>query len=274
MRAAVTVVAAVAFAAGLAGVGVAQPPGGDNPRDRKAPPTKKDDAPDPRRGPGGPGRPEPNDPQLDAWIKTLVEKMNDPHDAIRDSARAALVAVGPPAIPALRELTGGNDAKAFSARRVIQMIEHHATGPRFPGPPGGPLPPGPGPGRAPQPGDEPPLARALGQLDLSDPQRAQITKLVEGYAEKMRAVLEKARDGKIDRAELRDAVGKMSAEATAELRRVLNPDQLRRFDQLTPPGRPLFPTPGQEDAPRPGRPGPGQDDAPRPGRTAPPEVKR
>ena len=85
-----------------------------------------------------PAKPDPN---VEAWVKLLGEKMTDRHDAIRDSARAALVAIGKPALPTLKKLVDGDDgATATAATKVIAQIEHphHAGhGPQH-GPPPGP----------------------------------------------------------------------------------------------------------------------------------------
>lgn len=70
------------------------------------------------------------DREVEEWVRMLAEKITDRHDEIRDSARAALTAVGPAALPTLRRLADGNDgATATAARKVIGRIEHH-------GPPG------------------------------------------------------------------------------------------------------------------------------------------
>jgi hypothetical protein len=140
--------------------------------------------PQPGGTPGYPGRPFPEhaDPQVEAWVKTLTDKMNDPHDAIRESARAALMAVGGPALPALRQLAAGNDAKAFTARRLVQQIEQNAGGPGRPpgfggpgGPPGdprfGPMPQGGAPGR-PTAGDPIRGTRTSRSAAVSDAVRA------------------------------------------------------------------------------------------------------
>ncbi|MFM8272110.1 MAG: hypothetical protein ACKODX_07205, partial [Gemmata sp.] len=90
------------------------------------------------------GQPPKPDATVDAWVKVLLERITDPHDTVRDSARGALVAVGPPAVPALEALAGGNDpAKAVAARKIIGAIHaHHGLQPgqpgRGPGSPGGP----------------------------------------------------------------------------------------------------------------------------------------
>ncbi len=83
------------------------------------------------------------DAQVDAWVKTLTDKMNDPHDAIRDSSRAGIISVGRAALPTLKKLADGDDgAKSTAAKRLMEAIER---GP-MPGmgggmPAGGPMPP-------------------------------------------------------------------------------------------------------------------------------------
>src|SRR5205807_1483447 len=111
-----TAAAAAAVALAL-GVAAAQPPAGKG--------EKKDTTK------GAPPRATPpaetkSDPAVEAWVKILGEKMTDRHDAVRDSARAALVAIGEPALPALRKLTDSDDgATATAAQRVIEQIERH-----------------------------------------------------------------------------------------------------------------------------------------------------
>ncbi len=64
------------------------------------------------------------DPALEAWIKCLSERMVDRNDTIRDSARVALVALGPDALPCMKKLAAGDDgATAIAARKVITLIE-------------------------------------------------------------------------------------------------------------------------------------------------------
>ena len=240
-------------------------------------------------GPGFPGGPPPKtDPQVEAWVKTLTDKMNDPHDAIRDSARAGLIAVGPPALPALRRLADGNDAKAYTATRLVQQIERAAAmagmggfgAPGQPGAiPGQPMPGGFGPGGgrpdAPRPGAGPdpaargeaPLGRLLGELKLTDRQREQAEKVVSGYATKLREVMEETRSGKLDRGTLRETITKLAEEASADLKRALTPEQRELFERLAPPGRPLFPTPFGPGEAAPGRgerPDPNAPERPRP----------
>lgn len=261
----------VAVALLTAGAAWGQPPGGPG-------------GPPPGFGPGGPGGPvEKADPQVEVWVKTLTDKMNDPHDAIRESARAALVAVGNPALPALRGLAGGNDAKAFTARRLVQQIERGPgmggfAGPgAFPSPfgtppmpvPGGPMgtPPGRRPGPDAPPGTTVPLRDALDELKLDAKQQSQVEKAIENYTTKLRGLLDGVRGGKIDRDEMREAVPKLIAEATAELNRALTPEQRATLERLIPRGRPLFPTPYQYGETPPGRPERGEPNTPERPRT-------
>ena len=78
----------------------------------------------------GPGAPPKADPVVDAWLAVLLTKITDPHDTVRDSARGAVVSVGPPALPALQKLADGDDpAKAVAARKMIAAIHgHHGPG--------------------------------------------------------------------------------------------------------------------------------------------------
>ena len=70
------------------------------------------------------------DPQVEAWLAILLTKITDPHDTVRDSARGAIVAVGPPALPALQKLADGDDsAKAVAAKKMIQAIHVHHGNP-------------------------------------------------------------------------------------------------------------------------------------------------
>src|SRR5262245_12319778 len=117
--------AVVLAAAACTAVVFAQDRRGTDDRDnRTQPPDRK--APDDRGNPGarpmgpmGPmgdrGQPKP-DAALEAWVKTLTEKITDPHDMIRESARGALVQIGPPAMPQLHRIAEGDDAaKALAA---------------------------------------------------------------------------------------------------------------------------------------------------------------
>ena len=112
---------------------------------------------------GQPATPPKPDAVVDAWLAVLLTKITDPHDTVRDSARGAIVSVGPAAIPALQKLADGDDpAKAVAARKLIGTIHGHHAGPGmggmggmggppgmggrggFPGGPGGMGPMGPG----------------------------------------------------------------------------------------------------------------------------------
>ena len=61
------------------------------------------------------------DKELEAWIKILAEKMTDRNDDIRNSARRALVSVGPAAMFSLKEMTESKDAATAVAARNMMM---------------------------------------------------------------------------------------------------------------------------------------------------------
>jgi hypothetical protein len=117
---------------------------GDDKKDGKKVEEKKADVKkgEEKKGPG-----PKSDATVDAWLKVLLEKITDPHDTVRDSARGAVVAVGPPALPALQALADGNDpAKAVAARKLIAAIQG-GRGPRD-----GPQGPAPTTGQPGRPG--------------------------------------------------------------------------------------------------------------------------
>jgi hypothetical protein len=58
------------------------------------------------------------DREVEDWIRLLAERIADRHDEIRDSARAALVAIGPAALPTLRRLAEGDDAAGAPTRKA------------------------------------------------------------------------------------------------------------------------------------------------------------
>ena len=138
---------------GLGSVAYAQPPGGERERPREEPRREQPREAQRERPREEPRREQPRNPEspragrshVEEWMRMLAEHMIDPHDTVRDSARAALVAIGEPAIPMLRNMANGpDDARAVAARKVIEAIErsHRRPGPApyagRPGPVGGP----------------------------------------------------------------------------------------------------------------------------------------
>ena len=80
----------------------------------------------PMPGMGGKGfmnpmTPPKPDKELEAWIKVLAEKMTDRNDDIRNSARRALVSVGPAAMFSLKEMTESKDAATAVAAKNVMM---------------------------------------------------------------------------------------------------------------------------------------------------------
>ena len=218
----VLVPAALLAALAAGAVVFAQPP--DGPRDRKGGPDGDKKGRGDRKG--GPERP---DPAVEAWLKVLTEKMADPHDTVRDSARAALVAVGREAVPALEVVADGTDpARATAARRVIAQIDR-GRGPD--GPPGYRADP------------RPPLDRVLVELNLTDEQAKQVEALKATHQKNTRELHEEARAGRLDRGEVRGRMDKLGDDAAKALKALLTPEQAKRLGELVPAGPPLFPPP-------------------------------
>ncbi len=129
------------------GTAFAQPPGGDRPRPSPVspggPPNRERTREEPRRDqPREERRDQPRGEDrggrehVERWMHMLAEHMIDPHDTVRDSARAGLVAMGEKALPMLRNLANGpDDARATAAKKVIEAIErgHRRPGPGGPG---------------------------------------------------------------------------------------------------------------------------------------------
>ncbi len=111
-----------------------QPPEGEQSGEKKSAPFEKKRGFEKKGfGPGfgqrgefkqrGEGRNRGTDTSVDAWLRTLAERITDPHDTIRDSARAGLVAAGQRAVPMLERISqGDDDARATAARKVMEEI--------------------------------------------------------------------------------------------------------------------------------------------------------
>ena len=128
---------------GRGGFGQPGKGGDDKKGDKKG--EEKKGQPGDKKGP--PATPPKADAVVDAWLAVLLTKITDPHDTVRDSARGAVVSVGPAAIPALQKLADGDDpAKAVAARKLIGAIQGRGPGAMAPGgQPGQPGRPGMGP---------------------------------------------------------------------------------------------------------------------------------
>jgi hypothetical protein len=106
----------------------------DAPPERRGAPDRRPDGPPERSGGPARGRGEPGpNPAVEAWIKTLAEKIADPHDTIRNSARAALVTMGPRAAPILKGMAEeGETARAVAAKNVLEEIHRNHPAPPMP----------------------------------------------------------------------------------------------------------------------------------------------
>jgi hypothetical protein len=229
-----------------------QPPFGKFGRDEK----KTDRKGEKKAEPGDRKGPPKSDPTVDAWVKVCLEKITDPHDTVRDSARAAILAVGPAAIPALEKLAeGGDPAKVVAAQKLITAIRHgpHGPGPQGPafGPRGpmNPMNPRRPDGNRPNPNAT--LERLLGDLQLNEKQQKGMQEALEVHGKKLREFSEQLRDGKIDRKDVPEAMEKLQKELLADVKKVLSEEQFKKLQERLPNGRFPFPTPfGQGERPK------------------------
>lgn len=212
-------------------------------------------------------------PELQTWIKTLTDKMTDRQDSIRDSARAALVSIGRPALPELQKLADGRDsASSEAAKQVIARIERGGRTGGFG--PGGGFPGGgggggtrPGGGGAGGGGNAPTtpsgfgtVDRALKDLDLSEKQKTKLEDIKAAQVKKFTDLTEKARDGKIDVEELQKAFAKNRDEMIKDIEAVLTRDQIDQFEKAlkdAPPPNPGTRPGGGRGPGNPGGGGPG-----------------
>ena len=148
------------------------------------------------------------DPMVQAWVRGLCKHIADQNETIKRSAQEALVAVGTPALEILKPIAEGEDAiQAKEAKAVIARIER-------------------GPQRRGGMTD-----RLLGNLKLTDEQKAKADKISTGYQDKMRDIMSQMRDGSIDRSEIRDIMQSARDEYMGEMKSVLDAEQYKQFSE-------------------------------------------
>ena len=158
-----------------------------------------------------------------------------------------------PMLPALQKLADGKDAaSAEAAKLVIARIEGgRGTGGRGTGSFPGGIPGGRGPGGGGgggEPGTNPrgpggfgggggfgsasgSVDQALKDLDLSDKQKAKLEDIKVAQQKKLADLMEKSRDGKLDREELRTTFEKNREEMLTDIKAVLTKDQIEKFEK-------------------------------------------
>lgn len=159
----------------------------------------------------------PADPAVQAWVQTLVRRIADSHPGIRRSAREGLVALGKPALPALRQHAASADPEvATAAKELIRRIDRGGRGMRRQGE-----------GARERPGGGVP--RLLADLGLDEAQKSKIKELFERGARKRRELFQDMRDGALPREEMRAALRDLQAESVKTLEGVLTEEQLAKY---------------------------------------------
>jgi hypothetical protein len=204
------------------------------------------------------------DEDVEAWVQMLLKRITDRHDTIRESARAALVAVGKPAMPALEKLAKGDDsATASAARSVIMHIKQESMRPRF-GPYGGGRG-GPFGGRG---GAAGPFAieQAINELKLDKEQKAKVGEVLKAHHERMQKMFQDLQGGRPDPEKMRTGFDKIRKDLLADMKKILTKDQFAKFEETVKSSGPPFGGPprgprgegprggGRGEGPREGRP--------------------
>jgi hypothetical protein len=185
------------------------------------------------------------DPEVGAWVQVLAQKVGDRNETIRRSAHMALVAVGRPALPTMRILSGArDDSIAAAAKDIVARIES-GPGPR--GIPGGPDGPGPRgePGFGPRPRMDP-LLEALSRLEIPDAQKSAVAEIRNAHAQKSREILERGREQGLEPEEVHAQHKQLVQETLARLKSVLSEEQCKQLEESArrePPRPPRGPLP-------------------------------
>jgi hypothetical protein len=160
------------------------------------------------------------DPEVDAWVQILAQKIGDKNETIRRSAERALQEVGKPALATLQKIAADTkDAtRSDSAKRLITRIENPQAG-------------GPGGRGAMGGGGMDPIGRALEGIELSKEQQAKVDEVKTAYGEKVRALMQKMQSGELDREGMTAAQTELRKEVTTKLKGVLTEEQVKKVEE-------------------------------------------
>ncbi len=188
------------------------------------------------RDDGKKAEPAKEDPAVEAWVKTLAEKLTDKNEAVRNSARAAIVSIGEASLPVLKKMADGKDeAAASAAKSLIARIEGRNRfgfgGRGFPGRPDTQPDRPRGPGGNAEPGIGL-FNRLIKDLDLTDKQKDKVKGIAVASEKKMRDALEKAHDGgRGDFAKIRDTMKTIQEDMLKGLKDVLTAEQFKKAEK-------------------------------------------
>jgi Spy/CpxP family protein refolding chaperone len=180
----------------------------------------------PREGPRDPKPPALSQP-AQKWLKKLIKGLRSEDPMVVRSASAAILALGPAAMPQLKAAL--EIAEEPARRHLAQIVDRLAAGGR----------PGMGPGR--QPGGRQPGGRARGSfltrhremiertIDLTDEQKQQVADLYDRLKVRERELQEAAEGG--DRSSMREGYRQLMADSQSGLAEILTEEQLSTLEE-------------------------------------------
>jgi hypothetical protein len=162
-------------------------------------------------------KPEPLDPQAEAWIQVLAKRIADAQPIVRDSAIAGLEKVGKPALATLNKLASDPDkALAEAAKKLAERINR---GPQ----------PGEGRGAAQFGADR--VDTLAKELKLDDQKTQKLKDLQKAAMDRMREGMDAMRNGDLTGEEFREEMKQYREEAGKELRKFLSEEEAKKVEE-------------------------------------------
>jgi len=263
------------------------------------PPGQRDSSANPGAAPGQPPAPPagkekkkdkgdkrevPLSETAKAWLTELLGKSADADETVRRSIVAAIGALGPQAIPAVRaaqaaapegpqkqfldKLAGDMEARRDRRPRGEPGAPGDGTGPDGMAPgqePGAPPPGRPGAGRR---GLDDLIQRVSTELELRDDQKPKVEAILQDVMKKRFEIMRDARRDGLTAEQVAEKVTPLRADLLAQMKTVLDEAQNSMFEEMAKrlfdmqrPGGPTPPKPADGGQPKPPEPAPPKPDA-------------
>jgi len=233
-----------------------------------APPAGKDKKKD-----KGEKRDAPLSEPAKAWLAELLTKTADADESVRRSIGAAIGALGPQAIPAVRAAQAAapdGPQKQFLEKLAGDMETRRDRRPPGDGVGADGMPPGPEGGRpaAGRRGLDEMVQRVSTELELRDDQKPKVEAILQDVMKKRFEIFRDARRDGLTADQVAERVTPLRADLLARMKTVLDEaqnsmfeDMAKRLFEMQRPGGPVPPKPAEGGEPKPPEPAPGKPDA-------------